>query len=90
MFLSRYFEGLFAKACLNHELKQEIVTSGLFIDERWAKKLADANLDLIFSIDAFTKKTYEYIRKGAKFDDLVKNISFLNHSRQQNIPSYSH
>lgn len=83
VFLSRYFKRLFNKACSNRDLRQEIVTSGLFIDKECAERLAGANLDLIFSIDGFTEKTYEYIRRGARYADLLNNIAMLNGFRNR-------
>ena len=59
VFLSRYFEPLFDEASRFINIRQEIVTSGLMIDLRWAEKLVSANLNLILSIDGIEKETYE-------------------------------
>ncbi len=78
VFILDYFKELFQKAASYPNLKQTIVTNGLLIDEEWAEKLTRCNADIIFSIDGVTKKTYEYIRRGARFDDLIKSIDILN------------
>ncbi len=78
VFLSDYFEELFEKAASYPNIRQDITTNGLFIDERWAERLVKANVNLIFSIDGVTKETYEYIRREAKFEDLLKSIDMVN------------
>jgi MoaA/NifB/PqqE/SkfB family radical SAM enzyme len=78
VFLLDYFGELFEKAAFYPNLKQTIVTNGLLIDKKWAEKLARCNADIIFSIDGVTKKTYEHIRRGARFEDLIRSIETLN------------
>ncbi len=85
VFLSDYFEELFEKAASYPNIRQDITTNGLFIDERWAERLVKANVNLIFSIDGVTKETYEYIRREAKFEDLLKSIDMVNKYREKNI-----
>jgi MoaA/NifB/PqqE/SkfB family radical SAM enzyme len=77
VFLSSYFDELFDKAAMYPKLKQVIFTSGILIDETWAKKLVNGNIMLSYSIDGFTKKTYETIRKGASFEDLLESIDII-------------
>lgn len=81
VFLSKHFEKLFDRAAGYAYLKQEIVTNGILIDKKWAEKFAASNLNLIYSIDGMTKKTYEYIRKGAKFEDLLKSARLINQEK---------
>lgn len=78
VFLSPYFEDLFEEISAYPHIRQDINTNGLLIDKNWAKKLIKANANIIFSIDGITKETYEYIRKGAKFADLIKSIDLIN------------
>jgi MoaA/NifB/PqqE/SkfB family radical SAM enzyme len=78
VFLSPYFEELLESISSYPNIRQDINTNGLLIDRNWAKKLARANANIIFSIDGITKETYEYIRRGAKFEDLLRNIGILN------------
>lgn len=77
-FLSQYFEELFEKACEYPDLSQVIVTNGLLINKKWAERLVMANVDIIYSIDGATKQTYENIRDGAGFEDLIKSINIVN------------
>jgi len=83
VFLSDYFEELFERATAYSNLKQLIVTSGVLIDEKWAKKLTRSYSSLVYSIDGVTKDTYEYIRRGAKFEDLLKSINMVNEYRER-------
>lgn len=77
VFLSKYFEELFDKATSYPHLKQNINTNGILVDERWAKKLARKNISLAYAIDGIVPKTYEHIRRGAKFEDLIKSIETI-------------
>ncbi|MBN2407416.1 MAG: radical SAM protein [Elusimicrobia bacterium] len=81
VFLSGHFEGLFDRASEYPDLHQVIVTNGHLIDDRWARKLAAGNVSVTFSIDGATKGTYEYIRRGSKYDRLLKNIGLINKYR---------
>jgi MoaA/NifB/PqqE/SkfB family radical SAM enzyme len=81
VFLSPYFEEILDKAMLYPNLRQDINTNGLLIDKRWAEKLVKVNANIIFSIDGVTKETYEHIRRGAKFENLLKSIDILNKYR---------
>lgn len=83
VFLLDYFAKLFEKAASYPNLKQSIITNGLLIDEKWAKKLARGNLSLTIGIDGVNKKTYEYIRRGARFEDLLKSLDTLNKYKQK-------
>lgn len=47
-------------------------------------KLLENPVDLIrFSVDGFNKKTFESIRKGANYEQVVKNITALYNQRNQ-------
>lgn len=78
VFLSPYFEELLDRISAFPNIRQDINTNGLLMDENWARKLVKVNANVIFSIDGITKETYEYIRKGAKFEDLLRNIELFN------------
>lgn len=83
VFLSRYFESLFEKASSYSNLRQLIVTSGILIDDKWAKKLVKSKTSLNYSIDGVTRDTYETIRRGAKFKDLLESIDIVNKYREK-------
>ncbi len=77
VFIVDYFRDFFIEAAKYPQLVQEVNTNGLLITEEWAEAIAKANTRLIFSIDSTDKDTYEYIRKGAKFEVLIKNMAML-------------
>ncbi len=53
-------------------------SNATLIDEEMAKKIVNVGLDYInISLDAANKDIYERIRKGAKFDKVIKNIKTL-------------
>jgi radical SAM protein with 4Fe4S-binding SPASM domain len=67
------------------DLKRESVrfvtlaTNGSLLDNNRAKAMLDSGLDdIMFSIDGFTKETYEKIRIGLKFEEVVDNcVNFI-------------
>lgn len=89
VFLYKHFEKLMDSAALN-KVNQEIVTSGLLLDENIMNKLVDYNVDLGISIDGLTKEVYEYIRRGANFEKLIKNINRFKEIKEHKISKKSH
>lgn len=83
VFLSKYFEELLEETKKYPHLEQRINTNGVLIDEKWAEKLFQNNIELIYSIDGVTKQTYEYIRRGARFDDLIRSLNTTKSMRQK-------
>jgi MoaA/NifB/PqqE/SkfB family radical SAM enzyme len=83
IFLSEYFEDLFEKAASYPNLRQDINTNGLFINEEWIKRFAKTNICLIYSIDGVTKDIYEYIRGGARFEDLLKSLNLIKEYKER-------
>jgi len=57
-------------------LKVNIYTNAsLFGDDELLQRLLDSHIDLLrISLDAGTKESYERIRKGGNFDDVIDNI----------------
>lgn len=61
-----------------------ITTNGVLLNEEKIKKIIESGLDSIkFSIDSASKETYEKIRVGAKWEDLIKNITLLRKIRDE-------
>jgi len=83
VFMVDYFKEFFQEASRYPQLTQEINTNGLLITEEWAENIARANTRLIFSIDSTDKTIYEYIRKGAKFETLIRNVSLIKEAKQR-------
>ena len=62
-----------------YRVKQNIATNALLLNKNNIKKLLESyDLELNLSIDALTKSTYENIRMGARFENLMDNIDLLN------------
>lgn len=78
VFLYPCFEELFERASSYPNLNQNINTNGLLINEGWARKFAKSNISIAYAIDGVSKETYEYIRRGAKFDELIRSLTTLN------------
>jgi len=74
VFLYKFFEELFQKANVFPHLQQQIITNGVILTEEWIKKIVEAGAELTISVDGVTKDVYEYIRTGASFEKLIKNI----------------
>ncbi|MEK7389826.1 MAG: radical SAM protein [Elusimicrobiota bacterium] len=77
VFMSPFFEPLYDEAARYPRLKQNIITNGLYINERWAEKLAKNSGILLVSIDGLTTETYERIRRGGKFNNLTASLTCL-------------
>lgn len=82
VFLVDYFKQILEEASRYPHIQQEITTNGTLITKEWAELIARANVRLIFSMDSLTKETYEYIRKGARFEDALEGISLLREARK--------
>src|ERR1700682_6724218 len=55
--------------CEQHNISTLLSTNGTFLDEKMSERLLDSSLEHItLSIDGTTKESYEYYRKGAKFE----------------------
>lgn len=77
-FLADYFEKAVLAAGEHGQIRQDINTAGVLITKRWAEVLVRVNMNVMFSIDGVTKETYERIRKGARFEALVRALDDLN------------
>lgn len=81
VFVYRGFEELLDVAA-KYNVFQEITTNGQCINEHMAEKLVKYKVNMIVSIDTIEKETYEKIRRGGKFDNLCKNLSYLKKYRK--------
>jgi radical SAM protein with 4Fe4S-binding SPASM domain len=63
------------KSEMNENSEVGLTTNATLLNENAARKLLDSGLDfLYFSVDAASKATYETIRIGADFDQVMRNI----------------
>lgn len=67
-----------------YNVRQTIITNGLFLAEEYVKLIAEYKVELVISIDSADKKTYEEIRKGADFNRLINNLEILKKHHIQN------
>jgi radical SAM protein with 4Fe4S-binding SPASM domain len=68
--------------CHQHSISTLISTNGTLLDERFAARLLDTPLEQItLSFDGARKETFEFYRKGAKFERVRDN--FVRFSRMK-------
>lgn len=76
------------KKLKNKNIETCIVSNGSLLNDKKIEQLLLSQNDITsFSIDAFTKKTYEKIRPGLDFDKLIRNIKKIN--KTQNMKKMS-
>lgn len=72
-------------------LTVRFITNGQLLDERCWEKIARIGLGSIrvsVSIDAATKESYEAIRRGGRWETLVRNMEMLARKRQEGALDY--
>ena len=78
VFLYKHFEEMFDEAGKWNNLKQQIITNGYVLNEKWMNKIIRTqNTELTFSIDGVTKEVYEEIRQGSNFERVISNIRYI-------------
>lgn len=66
------------KELSKNKIHIELVTNGTFLSEKVIKELRDITIDIfVISVDAYTKITYEKIRRGLDFSLVLNNINNL-------------
>jgi len=61
--------------CERHRISTLLSTNGTFLDERMSARLLDSPLEHItLSFDGATKESFEYYRKGARFEKVRDNF----------------
>jgi MoaA/NifB/PqqE/SkfB family radical SAM enzyme len=83
VFLSPYFKELLEESKRYPYLEQRINTNGVLIDEAWAEKLFQNNIELIYSINGVTKETYEHIHQGVRFEGLIKSLQIIKSMKRK-------
>ena len=69
--------------CARHTVSTLISTNGTFLDEKTAARILDSPLEQItLSFDGATKESFEFYRKGAKFEKVRDN--FVRFARMKN------
>jgi radical SAM protein with 4Fe4S-binding SPASM domain len=66
----------------------KVNTNATRLTEKLIHNILSAGVhEVVFSVDAATKKTYEEIRVGGKFDQVVRNIELFNEIRKRDYPN---
>lgn len=67
-------------------LKLNIQTNGLLCEKNWHRlnELQDSVVKITVTIDACQPDTYEKLRRGGKWDDIVAAMQWLKNKRQEN------
>ena len=75
--------------CHRHSISTLISTNGTFLDEACAARVLDGPLEQItLSFDGFKKETFEFYRKGAKFEKVRDNFvrfARMKHQRKSSL-----
>jgi MoaA/NifB/PqqE/SkfB family radical SAM enzyme len=64
VFVVDYFREMFEEATRHPNIFHMIITAGSLIDAAWARRFAQSNVTLMFSIDSAVPENYRVIRKG--------------------------
>ncbi len=83
VFALDFFEEILSVGYKYPNLRQIIVTNGQLITESIAEKLVKNNVELTISVDGASKEVYEYIRRGANFETLIKNLKIISELKNQ-------
>jgi sulfatase maturation enzyme AslB (radical SAM superfamily) len=83
VFALDFFEEILLAGFQYPNLRQSIVTNGQLITEKIAEKLVKNNTELTISVDGVTKEVYEYIRRGADFETLVRNLQLIKELKKR-------
>ena len=71
-------------ACGKKNVRVAVITNGSLLTPKRSKRLIDAGIEAIeCSVDASDKETYEQIRRGLKFDNILKNIDYMVNHRDK-------
>jgi radical SAM protein with 4Fe4S-binding SPASM domain len=75
--------------CHQHSVSSLLSTNGTFLDERTAARILDSPLEQItLSFDGAKKETFEFYRKGAKFEKVRDNFvrfARMKHQRRSRL-----
>jgi MoaA/NifB/PqqE/SkfB family radical SAM enzyme len=83
VFLFDSFKEILQQASPYQNLTHEITTNGHLITEDWIGLIKKINLDMNISVDAFSQETYERIRKGSKFSEILKLLGRISEIKKE-------
>ena len=67
----------------NPFLKFDMITNGLLLPRYWEDIKHQQYHDLLISVDAATKESYEYIRIGASWENLLKSLELVRENMRK-------
>jgi len=74
--------------CKDKFLGFKINTNASMLNENLIKNLLDANFaEIVFSMDAADKETYEKIRINGKYEKVIKNLKLFNEIKKSDFPN---
>lgn len=83
--IRRYYDIWEAFARLNPSAQIAITTNASFLPDRAREAIEGLRADIIVSLDAVTKQTYESIRRNAVFEEVMENVEYLlDYTRRKN------
>ena len=81
-FLYKGFEDILEEGFKYKNMEQTILTNGLLLTKNSLEKLLKEKVVLWISIDAGKKETYEYLRRGASWNKLCKNLEMIKEAKE--------
>jgi len=64
-------------------IKHTITTNGLLLNEEWIELLLNLNTAVSFSVDSPRRETYEYIRRGGSYNELIERLNLIINLEQK-------
>jgi MoaA/NifB/PqqE/SkfB family radical SAM enzyme len=65
----------------NYDLRINLITNGLLLPRYWEKVKHQKFGTLLISVDAAKKETYDKIRIGGSWEDLLQSLAFIKENR---------
>lgn len=73
----KHIKEFFATLAPYQQVRHEITTNGLLLDKEWIEILLGLSTNIAFSIDSPREETYEYIRQGGRYRDLLERLRWV-------------
>ena len=67
----------------NPDLRFDLITNALLLQDYWERIQHQPFGSLLISTDAASKKTYERIRRGGKWEDLLKSLALVKRHKER-------
>jgi MoaA/NifB/PqqE/SkfB family radical SAM enzyme len=67
----------------NPDLQFDVITNALLLTDYWERIKHQRFGSLLISTDAASKKTYEFIRRGGKWEDFLKSLALVREHKER-------